>query len=806
MKNILSLYFWVAMLSCVHSQTITVKDSETGKPIETVTLMCEIPKLFAATNNYGQADISQFKGVAKIEIRRIGYQTEIISFKEIDSMDYIIILNPTSLQIDEVVISASRWSQSSNNVPSKISIISAKNVALNNPQTTADLLGSSGEVFIQKSQQGGGSPMIRGFATNRLLYTVDGVRMNSAIFRSGNIQNIISLDPFAIESTEVFFGPGSILYGSDAIGGVMSFQTLTPQFTSNEKTLVTSKFVSRYSSANQEITNHIDMALGWKKWALLTSLSYSKFGDLRMGKYGPEEYLKPYYVKQVDSIDQVVQNPKPRIQNPSGYSQLNLMQKIRFSPNENWDLQYGFHYSETSEYSRYDRLIELSPNGLPRSAIWNYGPQIWMMNNVSIAHKNKNRFYDNMSIRLTQQFFEESRIDRNFSGSQRFRLRTNLEEVMAYSFNLDFEKNANKHNFFYGLEYVLNDVTSVGSAIDIRNNDPIPVPDRYPDSQWSSLGGYLNHQYTLFDKLLIQTGIRFSSFKIISDFSRHLAFYPFDFSSSIIQNAATTASLGFVYRPDNTWKISVNGSTGFRAPNVDDIGKIFDFAHGEVVVPNTALNAEYAYNGEINVAKIIKDFIKLDLTGFYTYLNDAMVRREFQVSGLDSILYNGELSKVSAIQNAAFAKVYGLNAGIEIKLSSSFSIMSRYNFQVGKEELDNGEVSRSRHAAPAFGTTRLTYQTERLTIQFYSLYSASVSHKNLNPEERQKPFIYAKNDEGNPYSPNWHTLNLKAMYQFYSNFSLSSGVENITNQRYRTYSSGLVAPGRNLIVSLRANF
>jgi len=806
-KNIVLPIFLIAGTVCnVHSQTITIKDNETGKPIETVTLMNETHKLFATTNLNGQADISTFVGVAKIEIRRVGYKIEIKSFNELKDLSFLLSLNPTSLQIDEVVVSATRWHQSSSMVPAKISIISVKDVELNNPQTTADLLGLSGEVFIQKSQQGGGSPMIRGFAANRLLYTVDGVRMNTAIFRSGNIHNVLSLDALSIENTEVFFGPGSIMYGSDAIGGVMSFQTLIPQFSSNDKPLDTGKFVSRYSSVNSEITNHLNIGIGYKKWALVSSFSYSKFSDLKMGKQGPDEYLKPYYVKRIDTMDSVVKNPNPLVQNPSGYSQLNFMQKVRFSPNKKWDFQYGVHYSETSEYSRYDRLIELSPDGLPRSAVWKYGPQIWLMNNLSVTYKNKNRVFDNMNFRVAQQYFEESRIDRNFSGEQRFRLRTNLEKVMAYSINIDFEKSVNKHKFFYGLEYVTNDVTSIGSAIDIRNNNPILVPDRYPNSKWRSLGSYLNHQYTISEKMLIQTGLRFSCFRIKSDFTRHLDFFPFDFTGSTIQNAATTASLGFIYRPADSWKISVNGSTGFRAPNIDDIGKIFDFAGGEVVVPNTSLKAEYAYNGEINISKIIKDIVKLDVTGFYTYLNHAMVRREFQVNRQDSIDYNGELSKVYAIQNAAFGTVYGFNAGIEIKLPSNFSISSRYNYQIGKEEMDNGEVSRSRHAAPAFGITHLNFQTDRLMLQFNIIYSAAVSHENLNQEEKQKPFIYAKNEEGNPFSPNWYTLNLKTMYQILSIFSVSAGIENITDQRYRPYSSGLVAPGRNLIVSLRASF
>jgi hemoglobin/transferrin/lactoferrin receptor protein len=801
MKQILIglLAFGLPLLS--YSQLATIFDNESGESIM-ATLHSVSPKAFATTNSKGQVDVTQFKGCANIEIKSLGFKTENLSYEDLEKLNFELRMY-SSTQFEEIVVSATRWNQPSTNVPTRISVISSKDVALQNPQTAADLLGASGEVFIQKSQQGGGSPMIRGFSTSRLLYTIDGVRMNSAIFRSGNIQNVISLDPFAIENTEVLFGPGSIIYGSDAIGGVMSFQTLTPQLSLTDQPLVTGKVVGRYSSANNEITNHFDINVGWKKWASVTSFTHAKFGDLQMGSYGPDEYLKHYYVQRTDSVDKVVENTNPKVQNPTGYSQINMMQKIRFSPNKKWDLQYAFHYSETSEYSRYDRLIETQNNGLPSSAVWNYGPQKWMMNNLTIAHSSFNKLYDHMTIRLAQQYFEESRIDRRFNHH---RLRTQLEEVMAYSVNIDFEKVFKKHKFFYGLEYVQNDVKSIGTAVDIRDGSPILVPDRYPESTWISYARYFNYQFLASEKFLVQAGLRFGGFNIHSDFTRHLAFYQFDFTTSTTRNSSINESIGVVYRPSNTWKISANISTGFRAPNVDDIGKLFDFTVGDVVVPNTNLKAEYAYNGELNISKIINNSIKIDATGFYTYLDNAMVRREFHVNGADSVLFNGNMSKVYAIQNAAFGTVYGFNAGFEIRLFSGFSLSTRYNYQIGIEEMDNGDLSRSRHAAPAFGVTRFSYQKKKLVLQLYAVYSAKVSHENLNEEEKQKPFIYAKDENGNPFSPNWYTLNFKAMFQFHKHFSVSAGIENLTDQRYRTYSSGMVAAGRNVVISMRANF
>ena len=182
--------------------------------------------------------------------------------------------------------------------------------------------------------------MIRGFATNRLLYAVDGVRMNTAIFRSGNIQNVINLDPFATERVEILFGPGSVMYGSDAIGGVMSFQTLSPQFSLDDEPLISGSAVIRTSTANNELTGHFDIKAGWKKWAMVSSISSFHFDDLRMGTYGPDEYLRPFFVERIDSLDVVVTNPDQHIQVPSAYDQINFMQKVKYKASESLNLSF----------------------------------------------------------------------------------------------------------------------------------------------------------------------------------------------------------------------------------------------------------------------------------------------------------------------------------------------------------------------------------------------------------------------------------------------------------------------------------
>ncbi len=801
MKSIFLMWVFACTSFLSFGQIITVVDDLSGKPVELAIFTSEKHTSGEFTNHLGQINSALFEAESWVVVRSIGYQTVRIELSTLMEAEYIIRLKRGDISLDQVIISASRFNQSSRDIPSKVSSITSRDIELMNPQTAADVLGSTGEVFIQKSQQGGGSPMIRGFATNRLLYAVDGVRMNTAIFRAGNIQNVINLDPFATESVEILFGPGAVLYGSDAIGGVMSFQTLIPEFSLNDKPVILGSALVRTSSANKELTGHFDVNVGWKKWALVSSFSSFAYGDLRMGSHGPDEYLRPNYVKRIDEVDVVVTNDDPLVQTPSGYGQINFMQKVRYSPNEHWDFQYALHYSTTTSYSRYDRL-QRTKNGLPRYGEWNYGPQRWIMNQLTVQHHGYNNFYDEMVFRAAYQNFEESRMDRNFNASDRS---IRIENVGALSFNMDFSKTlSQKNRLFYGMEGIWDDVESLGMQEDVITDVVTEGPSRYPQATWSSLGAYANFQRRFSDQWLLQAGARYSRFHQQAEFDT--TFYPFPYTNATIKNGGLTGSLGLSCFPSEKWTFRINASTGLRSPNVDDSGKVFDSEPGYVLVPNIDLKAEYAYNFEVGLASIIGEVVKVDLTGYYTKLDNALVRRNFTFNGLDSIMYDGVPSQVQAVQNAALATVYGVQFGLAVELPSGFGCSADLNYQKGEEELDDGSVSPSRHAAPFFGIARLSYKHDALRLVLYSSFSGKKAFKDLPEEEKTKQEIYAVDQNGNPWSPSWVTLNVKASYDLNDFFTIGAGLENITDLRYRPYSSGIVAPGRNVVLSLQARF
>ena len=86
----------------------------------------------------------------------------------------------------------------------------------------------------------------------------------------------------------------------------------------------------------------------------------------------------------------------------------------------------------------------------------------------------------------------------------------------------------------------------------------------------------------------------------------------------------------------------------------------------------------------------------------------------------------------------------------------------------------------------------------------YVDYSGERSFEDLPVEEQSKTEIYAIDDNGNPYAPGWYTLNFKANYRLTELLSVNAGLENITDRRYRPYSSGISGAGRNFILALRA--
>ena len=796
------LLFFISLSAS--GQQIVVLDADSRFPIVNAVVFNQDKSKTVVTDFDGKCDLSLFSKNERITFRHISYETFKTSPAQIIKRGNSVYLSLKPEQLDEVVMSISKWEQQRKDVPQKILSLSAKEIAFTNPQTAADLLQNSGKVFVQKSQLGGGSPLIRGFATNRVLISVDGVRLNTAIFRGGNVQNIISIDPFTIKNTEVIFGPGSVIYGSDAIGGVMNFFTHEPKLSNTDSLTLSGNVSHRFSTVNTENTTHLDFNYGKKNWAAYTSFTYNDFGDLRTGANGPDAFLRNNFVVRQDGQDVLVENDNPRLQTPSGYNQVNFLQKFKYKPNNIWDYNLGLYYSTTSDYDRFDRLIRPGRDGTGlRSAEWFYGPQEWFMGNFQITKKGKGKFYDGLKITTAYQHFEESRNDRDFQDTQLF---SRIEDVDALSANIDFEnKKIGNLRLYYGAEYIFNLVSSEAFQRNIETNEVSGASTRYPDgSTWQTAAAYINGEYKAKPNLTLLGGLRYSQVFLDAEFDS--TFFDFPFDEANVNSGALTGSIGISWFPKADLQVTLNGSTAFRAPNVDDIGKVFDSEPGSVVVPNTDLVSEYAYTGELSIKKNFNDKLVLRGTTYYTFLEDALVRRDFEFNGQREIEFNGELSNVQAIQNAARAFVYGFEFGVEAFFNENLSFASNLTITEGVEEDDDGTESPARHVAPTFADAHLVWKNQKWKADLFLNYNGEIPFEDLAFSERNTPFLYDTDENGNPFSPSWYTLNFRSNYTISNNVKATLALENITNQLYRTFSSGISAPGFNVILGLGYKF
>jgi len=667
----------------VYSQNVQVFDGQTGKPIANVLVFNSEKTATSVTDINGYFDISVFEDNDTLVFQHSSYKQLKTTKKAIESNGYKVLLDEKLFRLNEIVVSAKKWEEDKNEIPNEIELITRKDIVFNNPATSADMLAQSGEVFIQKSQLGGGSPMIRGFAANRILFVVDGVRMNNAIYRSGNLQNILQADVNSVESAEVIFGPGTNIYGSDALGGVVDIHIMHPVLNNNYKWKTKGAVLMRFSSAAKEKTGHLKLNIANNKVGFLTLASFSDFDDLRMGSHGDDFYLRKNYVETFMDRDTIVKNENPLIQRYSGYSQFNLTQKIHFNINNKSSLNVNFYLSGTSKVPRYDRLIQEKDNVL-KYAEWYYKPQQWFMTSVAYNNHKKSKISDSYKIVLAYQNVVEGRNDRKYQDEW---LRKRKEKVNILSLNLDFEKELIKNQgIFYGLEVVCNNVKSQGIEKNIETDEEIIIPSRYPDGGTNTFNGgaYFTYKKNLKKQpFTFQAGARLSYAYLSSDFV-DTSWYHLPYTNITLNNGALTGSAGIVYHPES-WKVSFNISSGFRSPNLDDVAKVFDSEPGNVVVPNENLKPEYLYNTELNVQKTFGDFFRITATAFYSYLHNAMVRGDYTINGQDSIMYDGEMSKVQAVVNTGYANIYGVNGEVFIQFVPALGFVLKANYIKGRD-------------------------------------------------------------------------------------------------------------------------
>ena len=727
------------------------------------------------------------------------------------SLELLAQSDTSSKRLQDVVIYANKFPTLSKNIVQRVVALTDK-ALIQQQANTADILTASGQVFVQKSQAGGGSPVVRGFEASRVLLMVDGVRMNSAIFRAGHLQNIITVDNMILDRVEIIYGPSSTLYGSDALGGVVNLFTKQPQlFKSN----ITSKkaawnvdgnLVYRYGNGQNEQRQHIDINIANNKWAYLTSFTNSSFGDLRQGNKRSSTYpdfgKRFFYVARENNIDVVKDNSASvNIQKLSGYNQTDLLQKLMYQPNENTTHILNVQISNSSNINRYDRLTETS-KGLPVYSEWYYGPQVRNMIGYKLTKSQLNGYFQKLTTNVNYQHLEESRMSRRFkSNDKEYR----FEAVDMVGLNMDLLHQGKSSALNIGVESYYNNVGSTAYSNNIATNVRSSIATRYSDGPTNMANYALYAQHTQFLKgnWVLNTGLRLNSVQLNANF-KDTALMHFPFTDANQDNTAITGNIGMAYNGAAGLRVSFGASSGFRAPNVDDLTKVFDTRTGYVVVPNKDLKPEYTYNTELNVSKTTSTY-SIGASLFYTWFKNALVVDKFKWNNASSILYQGIMSDVYATQNKAKAIVYGFNVNGSANLTPNTILAATYTYTKGnytnQKPIGLNTALPLDHIPPSYGRIGLKQELKKFSAEIFTVFNGwkRIEDYNLNGEDNE---IYATK-EG---MPAWQIWNINTSYQPTKKLNLSLQIENIADLNYRYFASGISALGRNYVVQARYSF
>ena len=701
-----------------------------------------------------------------------------------------------------------------------MSVIKAEDLYLTAPSSGAEMLELSPGIRIQKSQGGGGSPVIRGFEANRVLIVVDGVRMNNAIYRSRHLQNSITIDPNNIDRVEIIYGSSSVGYGSDALGGVVHYYTKNPTIKDSIK--IKSSFSSNFNTANSSISNSFSTNYSEETWGMFSTISISKFGNIKMGERREHGYqscgLNNYYSKnsRYSFRDQPSYNKEPNLQKNTDYSQVDFFQKFLFKlPYQNL-LNLNIQYSESSDIDRYDKLSE-EKNGELKFSEWYYGPQKRLLVSPSLKFFSQNPLLKRGRITLAYQMVQESRINRKFNSLIRS---SQLEKVNLFSLNGDFDTSFdNGHSISYGIEGTINSVRSnaysrniVINGNEISNLGPkTNIPTRYPSdgSSYKSFAMYVNWTWNMNDFFTFNAGTRLTYTGLRASWKESASINA-QLSNVKLNSSALTTTLSMTLRPSKKFQVMTVLSSGFRNPNIDDIGKIRE-NNGILVVPNTFLKPEYAYNLDLGINyKSLNELTYLSLRTFATVISRHIVRDDFIIFSDNTtpdestILYNGEEVTTIANKNLGNRFIHGYSIDGFSYFSRSLKLNGSLSYVKGDENETYGPMP---SISPIFGTISGEYTKDKIKISALYKFSGDKSPKDYSlggEDGLEETPVITENSNGIIYAgtPKWSDFSIYTNYDISEDVKIRIALTNIFDNHYRTFASGISAPGRSFQIGL----
>lgn len=643
--------------------------------------------------------------------------------------------------LPEVVITAQRIVQSEKPVPYAVVTVNGRSFKRFNPRSTPESLHGLNGVFVQKTNHGGGSPIIRGLTGNQTLLMVDGIRLNNATFRYGPNQYLNTIDPYMVNKIEVAKGTGSVQYGTDAMGGVIHVLTAEPAF--SETTLFHSSHSAKMMNRDMEKTIRNEGSYSSAKVSMTGGLTYRDFGHL----YGGDTTGR---------------------QDPSGYAEWGFDAKGKFILSKRAQLTVASQLLKQRHVPVYHKVV------LENYRLNEFDIQQRSLQYMRLHMQGRNKLVKNAEVTVSwQQSLEGRKMQKNGSDvvtSERDRVNT---IGITSTVHTELTRNWRATS---GIDLYFDAVNSTRSESAGNNGMYLTKRGLYPNnSTHHSYSMYSLHQFS-FGKWLVDAGLRFNQFSInISDSTLgNVQLAP----SAFIGNAAV------MYRLSGRHHIYGNYSEGFRAPNIDDLGSlgIVDFRYE---VPAYDLQPEKSANLEVGY-RFQSRRLTTNVAAYYLSLRDLITR---QAKGGETI----DGYQVYQKYNSERAFVKGAEVKIDWEVVRYIYARGAVAYTYGKNQTKEEPL---RRIPPLNGAVGAGFHKNHWYADAEFLFAFKQSRLAEGDKKDNRIPVGG--------SPGWQVINMYVGYEKNMVYC-SLGLQNIFNADYRLHGSGINGVGRSAWFTVGVN-
>ena len=665
-----------------------------------------------------------------------------------------------------VIVTASRLSETIVETAASVETIPAQTLFERQTRTVPEAWDTTTGIMVQKTSYGQGSPYIRGFTGFRTLMLVDGIRLNSPVFRDGANQYWGTVDSSSLESMELLKGPGSSLYGSDAVGGIVQAFTRMPEFAPEDGADVWGgRLAMRAASAERSITGRAEGEYGSDIWAGLFGVTAKHFGDLEGGRHVGR-------------------------QSKTGYDELDVDAKVRVALKGDRELVFAHMNVDQDDVWRTHRTpYGIAWNGtVVGNELVHRFDQDRSLSYLRYIDREKTLLYDELQTTVYFQRQQEAK------DVQKINLERSLDgfDVRTWGTAIDMLKETQLGTWAYGAEYIHDGIESYRT--DYNANGTFKkrqiqgaVAD---DSAYHTVALYLQDRVRLSERWELTLGVRTTFAQ--ADIGRY--------ENQTTKAAASmhkgwfdcSAHTRLTYKMiEERWWVYGAVAQAFRAPNLSDLTRFDGSGSNKIETPAPDLDPEKYISGELGT-RVVIDAVSWHAAYFHTGIRDMIIRR-LEVDNIHYFKLNG-----------SDGYVHGFESEVEVQIAPQWRARAGVTWMEGYEDhIDTGgrAITEPVRTMPLTGYTALRWESVTQRFWAESLLRAVDKEDRLTKADQQDTQRIPPGG-----TPGYMTAALRVGLRLKRGVRVVAAIENALDKDYRIHGSGSNEPGRNFILSLEYCF